>query len=462
MELLDFEKIIIKFLFSKENLRDKALSFIKPEIFDDFLNIGIIKKVQEFETKIGRFPQISELKIEFEDQQVHDRFIEILNLDISDYKDDYLIIQCENFIKIKLSIIYNIECVQKLKEDKFDDAKLYPDLLRSALSFSFDDKIGLALFEDADRMYNFLHNKDKTISYGIKFLDQFSKGGAHEKSLVIFMAESNLGKSLILCSLCTNAILQNHKPLYISGEMSEELISNRIIANIWNTDINELDLINKEIFYKRYKEMQDSIKGRVITKEYPPACKNVNDVRNLLKELEIKAKYKPDVIFLDYIELFKPTYQRKSDNTYTSGKVVAEEFRALSIEYKIPIITAIQTNRQGYGSAELSLKHIADSLGVAFTADVVVAVTQVDELRAVNKFSMMFLKNRFGVNKERGLVGVDKSKMRIFDCEDSDISAIKNIMNNPDDKILIDAMEIANNHLDTKEKIQQEDFIVWE
>jgi replicative DNA helicase len=415
MDISLCENIIIKLLFTKEELRDRLISYLTPEIFDDYNNIAIMKVVKTFYEKFEKIPTVAEVKVELPSQECIDRFMANLNIDLGEYSNEYLLDECQTFMRMKLTINNFSECSECLKEADFEKAQTYTDKIRESLAFSFTTALGLDFLEEEERIYNFLHNRETVVPYGINFYDRNTKGGAHEKSLTLFIAETGLGKTLTLCSLASNVIRANRKALYITCEMAEDKISERIIANIWDENINELDIINREQFHRRFTEMKAAIQGRLHVKEYPPGKITANDIRNLLKEYEIKKKFVPEILYVDYLGLMRSSYSKKSDNTYTEGKRTVEELRAVAVEYKLPIISAIQTSREGFGSAEVSLKHTADSAGYAFTADVVFSLAQPAELVEAGQYATKILKNRYGFNGLRELIGVDKLKMRLTD-----------------------------------------------
>lgn len=418
MDISLCENIIVKLLFHKAELRDHLITYLAPEIFDDHRNVAIAKTIKGFYEKFERVPTVAEMKLEVPDKDSYDQFMSNLDINLSEFSDEYLLHECEKFMKQKLTINCFAECSEHLKEADFDKAQPYVDKFRESLAFSFNTALGLDFLEEEERIYNFLHNKDTIVPYGINFLDRNTKGGAHEKSLTLFIAETGLGKTLTLGALAANAIRASKNALYITCEMAEDKISERVIANLWDHDINELDNINREQFHKRFSEMKNIIHGKLHVKEYPPAKITANDIRNLLKEYETKKKFIPEIIYLDYLGLIRPIYSKKSDNTYTEGKRMIEEVRAVAIEYKVPMISAIQTDRQGFGAAEISLKNTADSAGYAFTADVVFGLTQSTELAEQGLYSVKILKNRYGFNGTKGFIAVNKLLMRISDAKE--------------------------------------------
>jgi hypothetical protein len=468
MDLSFCENVIIKFLFTNEELRNRTLPYIVPEIFDDYSNITIIKVVRNFYAKFESFPSMQVMKLELPDESSYKKLIEILNIDLDAYSHEYLLDECEVFIKQKLTKNHFFECSTLLKDCKFEEAQQFPDKIRESLAFSFDTNLGLNFLEDEQRIYDFLHGRDRIVPYNISFLDRNTKGGAHEKSITLILAESNLGKTLIMASLAANNIRANKKVLYITCEMAENKISERVLANIWDHNIGELDIINRDSFHNRYEEMRRSINGSLQIKEYAPRCISSNDIRNLLKEYEVKKKFKPDIVYLDYLDLINPIYGRKSDNSYTEGKRKVEEFRGVAVDHEIPFISAIQTNRDGIGKADLDMNNTSDSIGFIYTADVVFAVTQPEQFREQNKFAVNILKNRYGFNKVKGAIAVDKIKMRIGNLQNDEEENLDTLRRPaasvaPTVPIIDRAMNSINSGLSlARETIENEMFGDWQ
>jgi len=458
MDLVFFENVVLKYMFTRENLRDRLLPYFKPGLFDDFNNIKVAQTICAFEEKYQRFPTIAEMKLEVESEDVLNKFNEIVNLDTSEFSDEYLTHETEDFIRNKLSITAITDCAQLLKEGDFKAAMVSPDNLRTALSFSFDTNVGYNPFADPEMLWELLHNKAKKIPFGIKFLDKYTKGGAPRKTLTFFLAETNLGKTLIMSSLAAWSALNNQKVLYITCEMAKELIGDRMVANVWDYDINELEFIEKNSFLRMFEYHKKRVEDRIRIEEYAPSTISAVDIRNLLKDLEMKTGFIPDVIYLDYIELIRPIHTKRGDNSYGEYKRAAEEVRAIAVETEIAIISAIQTNREGMGNSQLALKHTADSIGLAFTGDIVVAVTQNQELRDAGKFAMMFLKNRAGINKMRGSCDVDYSRMRIFDGDDQ-VSQAQLAKASSE---MEQATSVVEHAISENKSLEEEGMIEWE
>ncbi len=431
MDLTIYENVIIKLLFTNEDIRGKIFPHLTPVIFDDLENVGIVKTVLSFYDKYESFPTVSDIKLEISDQNVLDRLTNNINLDISEYSYDLLLTHCETFLRTKLAFNYMAECAVSMKDEKWEVIGQYPDKLREAIAFTFNTNVGYDYFDDPDRMYDFLHDKDEAVPFCLDFLDRCTGGGAHKKALHFFLAETNLGKTMIMSSCATSNILNGKNVLYITCEMAENKIAERVTAKIFSHDINTLKDLSRVEFGMAFEKVRKTIKSKLLIKEYPPAKISANDIRNLLKEIEVKKGFKPDIIYMDYIELMVPIYAKKADNSYNEYKRVAEELRAVAVEYAVPIVSAIQVNREGTGSSGVGLKHVADSMGMAFTGDIVVSVTQSQELRELGKFSMKFLKNRFGINLTQGLVKVDYPRMSIYNDVENDLKMIEKSIDTP-------------------------------
>ena len=427
-----FEKVLIKFLFTNEKIRDRTVPFLKPEIFEDHKNLQIMKTAISMNEKFENFPSIPEMKLELSNEEVYNRLTEIMDMDISEYQSEFLIEEIEEFIRNKLIHNVNVEIAMNLNNSDADKLKQTPDLLREAISFSFDTKVGLDFLEEKDRLFDHLHNKDRVVKTSIDQFNTYIEGGFHEKSLTLFMAETNLGKSLIMASLAVDCILRNKNVLYVTCEMSENKISERMMANMFDISTDDLKLLTKSKFDEKFESLNKQVKKKMVVKEYPPRSVNTNHLRNLMKELKVRKKFVPDIIFIDYIGIMNPVHKNKGDNTYLEIKRISEEVRALAVEMSIPIVSAVQNNRGGFGDSEIDLTSISDSIGTAATADIIIGVTQSQEMRNAGKFTWLILKNRYGLNKRVMSVAVDYYKMRVYeDLESTTRDMAKSITKDP-------------------------------
>jgi len=451
-----FEKLLIKFLFHDTDVRERVMPFLSVNIFDNFENKEVAKHILSFQKKFDRFPTFPDLKLIIEQKEVYDRLFEIVNLDVSEYSNEHLLSVIEEFFKKKLAWTVVASVAESLKNDSMDKVSKAPDELREAIAFGFDTEIGLDFFNEMERMYNNLHDVDSVVSSGLKTLDKKIKRGFHEKSLTLFLAETNLGKTLIQCSFAVNAVLQNKNVLYITLEMSENKISERLIANLFDVNINDLTMLTKDKFKNKFESVKSKIQQHFIVKEYPTKSINANNIRNLVKELKLKKNFVPDIIFIDYIGIMNPIHTRKDENSYTELKRVSEETRGLAVELECPIVSAIQTNRKGYSSSDIDLTDVADSIGTAATADIIIGVTQSEEFRDSGKFSFIILKNRYGINRQKLVVSVDYNKMRVLDNVDSTKDQPKEstkTINNVDSAASSVKTELKKDNIERKKKI---------
>lgn len=413
------ENIIIKFLYTNVDVRERILPYLKFSLFDLVENVEIIKFIKRFMMKYDKFPSLKETKLKISDPDLFNHLKSIFKIDISEYSDEVILGEIEEYIRQKAIMDVAFKVAEKVSNEEMDEVKGAPDEMREALAFSFDKQVGLDIFdsESEDGIYDHLHNQEYVVSTGLDTFDALIEGGFHEKSLSLFMAETNMGKSLIMGALATNNLLQDKNVLYVTCEMSEHKIGERIIANVFDIETKDLKKLSKDKIGDCFRKARDRFKGKFIVKEYPTGFASVNHIRNLCKELYLKKKFVPDIIYIDYIGIMAATFRSKSDNTYNIQKRITEEVRGLAVELGIPIVSAIQTNRSGFGAEELDLSNVSDSVGTAFTADIMIGITQPEELRAVGKYRWTIIKNRYGINNMGVTIRVNYGKMRLTDDE---------------------------------------------
>lgn len=413
-----FETLLLQLLFKNQEYQSKILPFLRPDIFDVFEAKEVVTHILDFQEKYNKFPNIPELKVLIKNKDTYTYLVDSLAKEHKEYDEEFIKDEVEYFFKDKLLNNELFTTLEALKKGDEDSKASAPDRIREAISFSFDTSVGLDIFEDGETLYESLHEVDSVIPSGIRNIDKLIKGGFHEKSLTMFLAETNMGKSLIKTALATNCLMQNKNVLYISLEMSETKISERILANLFDTELNDLHSIPKDRFINTFQKVKETINNRLVIKEFPTRSANTNKIRNLLKELELKKKFKPDIIFLDYLGIMIPNSFNKINNSNTEMKIISEELRGLAMEYSLPIVSSIQTNRGGFGEMELDLTDVADSIGVTNTGDVIFAVAQSDEMRTAGRYLFRLVKNRYGINKVQCMVGVDYPKMRLYEVSD--------------------------------------------
>ena len=296
-----------------------------------------------------------------------------------------------------------------------------PDILSKALAVSFDVHIGHDYIEDYEKRYDFYHTIEKKIPFDLEPFNQITNGGTPAKTLNIVMAGTGVGKSLFLCHHAANCLKQNQNVLYITCEMAEERIAERIDANLLDVTLDSLKELPKTVYEKKINNLSAGVTGKLIIKEYPTATANVNHFRFLLDELWLKRKFKPDVIFIDYLNICASARLKNGNNinSYTYIKSIAEELRGLAVEYNVPIFSATQTTRSGYSNSDVGLEDTSESFGLPATADFMFALISTDELAEMNQIMVKQLKNRYNdtASNRKFLLGINRAKMKVFDIK---------------------------------------------
>jgi len=343
----------------------------------------------------------------------------------SEEKDDkdWLVETTEKFCQEKA--IYNaiMESIQIIDGDGKRDKGSIPSLLSDALAVSFDPNVGHDLFDNSDARFDFYHRVEERIPFDLEYLNKITQGGVPKKSLNIILAGTGVGKSLAMCHMASANLLEGKNVLYITLEMAEEKIAERIDANLLNVKLDELKELPKSIYDKKMEKVRNKTTGKLIVKEYPTAAANVGHFRHLINELKLKKQFKPDIIYIDYLNICASSRIKMggSVNTYTFIKSIAEELRGLSVEQNVPIWSATQTTRSGYSNSDVGLEDTSESFGLPATADFMIAIISTEELNNLNQVLVKQLKNRYGdpnMNK-RFVLGIDRAKMRLYDVEQS-------------------------------------------
>jgi hypothetical protein len=414
-----FEDVLMKYLFTDSEIRDKVVPFLsESKVFHKKVNSLVMDSVFALIEQYEEFPSAKEVFAHMDDEDAFDHLDEVLNMELGDFKKTFLMDQIETFFRKKL-----IENITSEVSDSLNDEDWYNpdavDKLREAYAFSFNCDIGMDIFSSAERMYEFFHDEKIFTPTDIRNFDVLIQGGFHNKTLSLFMAGTNVGKSLIMASLAVNNMYRNKKVLYISCEMSEEKITERVLSNTFDVPIADLPRMSKENFVKRFESFSQ-YKQQFMLKEYPPRKLNANKIRNLLKELKLKKNFIPEIIYVDYLALMMPNINTKGQATHESLTIITEELRAVAVEFDVPIVSAVQVGRDGLSSTDIDLDDISGSIGITFTADVIIAVTQSDELLKDGKYCWTIIKNRYGQKKCWLTVNVDFERMRITYDKDND------------------------------------------
>jgi archaellum biogenesis ATPase FlaH len=419
MNELDFENLIVHSIFKSKTVRDKVYPYLSTiplhKVFDVGANQKLIKKYFDYKEEYKTFPTMVSFELYVKDADLLTEIKKILQIDLSKYQKEQTSEEIAKFFKKKL-LWHNLLLVKDaLDADELDNINDVPDCIREALSFSFDTNVGLDISNDVDRMYEYIHNTEHAVSTGIDKIDEQIDGGFHEKSLILFLGSTNIGKTLIQCAFASNCLRDNKNVLYISLEESEDKLSKRFLANLFDVEINDLKGMSKKDFYKKHEQLKGQAE-RLIVKEYAGGTINANYLRNLFKELYVKKNFKPDIVFIDYIGCMIPN-KNINGNSNEILKAITEETRALAQEFGFPIVSGLQTNRGGFGNVNLELTDTAESIGATFKADAIYGIVQNEELAAADVYLLILLKSRFGANHGKVKVKVSKPKMRIYNFE---------------------------------------------
>jgi replicative DNA helicase len=425
------EQIILKNLIHNEEYTRKVLPFIKGEYFSDQTEKLVFKEVYDFVNKYKNLPTHESLVINITEKtnltepQVKES-IELLR-DIEQTKDDkvelqWLTEQTEKFCQDKA--IYNaiMESVSILDDKNGKKAKgEIPQLLADALGVSFDSNVGHDYMQDFEERYDFYHRVETRVRFDLDIFNKITKGGLPIKTLNIALAGTGVGKSLFMCHVAASCISQGHNVLYITLEMAEEKIAERIDANLLNIDLNELQTISRGDYERKFDVLKSKTQGKLIIKEYPTASASVLHFRALLNELRLKKNFKPTIIFIDYLNICSSSRIKPGGNvnSYTYIKSIAEELRGLAVEFALPVVSATQTTRSGFSNSDPGLEDTSESFGLPATADFMFALVSNEELEGLNQILVKQLKNRYSDPNyyKRFVVGIDRTKMRLYDAE---------------------------------------------
>lgn len=424
------ETTILRNLIHNEDYTRKVIPFLKSEYFNENSDKVVFELVDSFVKKFNKNPTFEALEISLQNSNlVEGQFKEaadlIKNLHAAEStNDEWLLNETEKFCKDKA--VYNaiVTSISILDGgDKKHSKDGIPSLLQEALGVCFDDSVGHDYILDSDSRYDFYHRQETRIPFDIDIFNKITKGGLPNKTLNIALAGTGVGKSLFMCHMASSCLAQGKNVLYITLEMAEERIAERLDANLLNIELDQLKDIPKSTFSSRIDKIAQRTTGKVIIKEYPTASAHANHFKSLLNELSLKRQFKPDIIFVDYLNIcassrFKPG---GGVNSYTYVKAIAEELRGLAVEYNLPVVSATQTTRSGYSNTDVDLTDTSESFGLPATADFMFALISTEELEQLNQIMVKQLKNRYNdpTTFKRFMVGVDRAKMRLYNLEDS-------------------------------------------
>ena len=421
------ENTIIKNLIQNETYTRKVIPFIKSEYFTESSEKLVFEEIVKYFDKYTKSPTVEALLINLDNvNSKGDAIVKsskqlVENIETDDTPLDWLIDETEKWCKDRAIYIAVMDSIEVLDEKSKRSTGEIPDLLKDALSVSFDTHIGHDQLEDADERFEFYNTEEEKMPFDLEYFNKITKGGLPNKTLNICLAGTGVGKSLFMCHMASNCLLMGKNVLYITMEMSEERIAERIDANTMNVPMKELPDVSKKEYDKKIQRIKNKTKGKLIVKEYPTAAAHVGHFRHLLQELNIKKDFRPDIIFIDYLNICASHRIRPGSgaNSYTLVKSIAEELRGLAVEYDVPMVSATQTTRSGYGSTDIGLEDTSESFGLPATADLMFALITSDELEDLDQLVVKQLKNRYNDPTifKRFVIGVDRSRMKLYDVE---------------------------------------------
>lgn len=446
------ENVILSNLIHDEQYARQVIPFLSKKYFSDRKEAITYEEINKFFEKYNKPITQEILQIEvgnrkdIGDSDFNDTMKMIANLNKQDTNKEWLLNETESFCKKKAvynAILDSIAIIDGRDKERQDDA--IPSLLSDALGVSFDNHVGHSYLTDSDERYEFYHKVEEKIKFDLDMLNKITKGGLSKKTLNVVLAGTGVGKSLFMCHCAAANLLDNKNVLYITMEMAEERIAERIDANLLNLSMDELKVVDKNIFDTRLDKVRKKSQGKLIIKEYPTAGAHAGHFRALLEELKLKQEFSPDIIYIDYLNICSSQRLRygANVNSYTYVKTIAEELRGLAVEYAVPIVSATQTTRSGFTNSDPGLEDTSESFGLPATVDLMLALISTEELEELGQIMVKQLKNRYNDPSyyKRFVIGVDRSKMKLYDVE---ISAQNNIANSgQDDKPIFDTSPIG-------------------
>jgi len=427
MDKIEF--LILKNLLHNEEYLRKTVPFLKKEYFQDNNQKIVFEEIFNFVSEYNEVPTKEILSIEIEKRKDINEtsFKEVTHLigclDDDPVEFEWLTDTTERWCRdraIYLALLESI-AIADGKEEKTADA--IPSILSDALAVSFDNHIGHDYLQDYQERYESYHRREDKIPFDLEYFNKITKGGLPNKTLNIALAGTGVGKSLFMCHLASSTLLEGRNVLYITLEMAEEKIAERIDANLLNVNIQEITDLPQTMFESKVTNLAQKTQGTLIIKEYPTASAHSGHFKSLISELALKKSFKPDIIFVDYLNICASSRYRGNSNinSYSYIKAIAEELRGLAVETNVPIVSATQTTRSGFGSSDVELTDTSESFGLPATADLMFALISTEELEPLGQIVVKQLKNRYNdptINK-RFIVGIDRAKMRLYDCEQS-------------------------------------------
>jgi replicative DNA helicase len=446
------ENTILSNLIHDEEYSRQVIPFLRKKYFSDRKESIVFEEIVNFFEKYNKpiTPEILSIEVtnrkDISDSDLKEQQQLITDLVKQDTNKEWLLNETESFCKKKAvynAILDSIAIIDGRDKERQDDA--IPSLLSDALGVSFDNHVGHSYLTDSDERYEFYHRVEEKVKFDLDMLNKITKGGLSKKTLNVILAGTGVGKSLFMCHCAAANLMDNKNVLYITMEMAEERIAERVDANLLNLSMDELKVVDKNIFDNRLDKVRKNSQGRLVIKEYPTAGAHAGHFRALLEELKLKQEFIPDIIYIDYLNICSSQRLRHGANvnSYTYVKTIAEELRGLAVEYAVPIVSATQTTRSGFTNSDPGLEDTSESFGLPATVDLMLALISTEELEEMGQIMVKQLKNRYADPSyyKRFVIGVDRSKMKLYDVE---LSAQKNIADSgQDDKPVFDKSDFG-------------------
>ena len=423
------ELTILRNFFYNEEFTRKALPFVKPDYFTNRIEKLLYEEVDKFVQQYKNLPTKETILIEFSRRKdLNDEEVKLIKELVTSFNDEksdlqWLLDTTEKFCKdraVHNAVLSGIKILDGKDKEKQPEA--IPSILSEALAVSFDNHIGHDYIGDAESRFDWYHTKEKRYPFDLNFFNKITKGGVPSKTLNIALAGTGVGKSLFMCHVASNFLTQGQNVLYITLEMAEERIAERIDANLMDVTMDDLHDMPKQLYDDKMSKLRSKTTGQLIIKEYPTASAHAGHFRALMNELSLKKSFKPDIVFIDYLNICASArFKGGNISSYFYIKAIAEELRGLAVEFNLPIFSATQTTRTGFVSTDIGLEDTSESFGLPATADFMFALMSNEELESLGQMKVKQLKNRYndpGLNRAF-IVGVDRAKMRLYDVENS-------------------------------------------
>lgn len=441
--IVKIETTILKHLLNDENYTRRTLPYLRAEYFTEKSDKFVFEAIDKFVNKYNNMPTREALILEIDSgSNITDSDFESCKSTISELvvseeeNEEWLLETTEKFCQEKA--LYNAIMESISIIDSKDETGRIPEVLTKALAISFDPNIGHDFIDDSEERFNFYHKVEERIPFDLDYMNRITSDGLPKKTLNIILAGTGVGKSLVMCHMAAANLMEGKNVLYITLEMAEERIAERIDANLLNVPLDELVDLSKDMYNKKISQVKNKTTGKLIVKEYPTAVAGTGHFRHLINELKLKRTFTPDIVYVDYLNICASSRMKMGAavNSYTYIKAIAEELRGLAVEKDIPIVSATQTTRSGFSNSDPGLEDTSESFGLPATADFMIALITTEELESANQLMIKQLKNRYNdlAKYKRFVVGIDRAKMRLYDVDDNEQNLVDDtpVMDNSD------------------------------